>query len=436
MKGDPQDSGTASIPVASTKVRSDERELVLQCAALPLMALATDLRRSVPASRTPTLRALHEAVEAFELRAADAGCGSREITTASWLLCAWVDEVVSQTPWCVPIASTKVGSAHGAGLLARLHGETRPGQRLPNLIEQLLGDPRSDRGLMRLVHSCLSLGMLDDGSTLPDGASPSESFRRRLHERLQLAEAKGMPRAGHLAWVPAVPVLDSWSQRWVWAGLAVCAAAAFAVYAALWMDLASRSTSVFGSMRALAQRTRLPADLPKTAGQTVVRTAPALAPRLPGLDVVDEAHRSRIRLVADGWLEPEGLQFKSEAAQRLSHITDVIRAASDGSSEPSGLSRSRSMVRVLSWSDDRIPPTLLLPSAWHRSRHWSHLFAEELKQRLPEFEVTAEAMGALQEPSRGRVSHSGNEPDSLLKVNDASATLTGASGRIEIEWLP
>ena len=104
-----------------------QRAQVLHAGARTLVALATQLRRAVVTAPEAMKQALSAAVSRFERDLGSAGWDDRGIAAASYILCAWLDEVVADTPW---------GSG-GAGLLERFHGERDGGERVLKLLSRM-----------------------------------------------------------------------------------------------------------------------------------------------------------------------------------------------------------------------------------------------------------------------------------------------------------
>lgn len=355
----------------------ERRARALHASARPLIALATQLRRAVLDAPEGMKRALAAAVARFERELAAAGWDERGIAAASYLLCAWVDEVVDDTPWGVG----------GAGLLAAFHGERDGSGRVLRLLSRLAEQPRENRALLELFHACLSLGLKGDLHTAPDGTRQLELLRQRVflalpHEDVALAPP----------WHSAVPAgRAAWRRRFVLGALLLLGLVALGVYTTTHLLLAARVDEVFASMQQLAavgpagRAAAVPAAPPASAAAVAVsRLAPLLADaRASGrLGVRDEAHRSVVSIPAEALFEPGSTQLSPAAAPLLAQVG-------------AALGRHAGKVLVIGHTDGRDARTARLPSAWHQSYEWAREVAEALGRALPAQRLAVEGAADL-----------------------------------------
>ena len=244
------------------------RSRTLSDSARPLMALATRLRRSVAVEAEHMQQGLVVGVGRFERELAEADWSERDISAASYLLCAWVDELVADTPW----------ASAGPGLLQRFHGETQAGDKLLRLLSHLAEKPKENRALLELFHACLSLGLTGPLAHSPEGAQRLATLRARLYQALP--QAPGQTQADGPAtvappWRNAVADLPPpLRRRKVVALLLGFSLLLLAAYTASRLVLASRVDQVFASLRQLAT----PAAGVATASAPVAAQAAAATP--------------------------------------------------------------------------------------------------------------------------------------------------------------
>lgn len=353
----------------------------LHASARPLIGLATQLRRAVLDAPEGMKRALAAAVGRFERELAAAGWDERGIAAASYLLCAWIDEVVADTPW----------GAGGAGLLEAFHGERDGNGRVMLLLSRLAEQPRENRALLELFHTCLSLGLKGHLRAAPDGARQLEMLRQRVFLTLP-HEAVTLSPPWHSA-VPAVRV--TWHRRLALGALLLLGLAALGVYTTSHLLLAARVDEVFASMQQLAgagpggRAAAAPlAPQGSAAPAAVSRLAPLLteAAAAGRLVVRDEAHRSVVTLPADALFGPDSTELTAAAAPLLAQVG-------------AALGRHAGKVLVVGHTDGRDPRTARLPSAWHQSYEWAHAVADALGRSLPAERLAVE--GAADLPQQG-----------------------------------
>ncbi|NRF67182.1 DotU family type IV/VI secretion system protein [Aquincola sp. S2] len=356
---------------------ADRLARALHDSARPLIALASQLRRAVVDAPEGLKPALADAVERFERELAGAGWDERGLSAASYLLCAWVDEVVADTPW----------GAGGAGLLERFHGESSGSDRVLRLLSRLAERPQENRALLALFHACLSLGLHGHVPAGPSGTRQLEQLRTRVFLTLPRDETALSP-----PWHPAVkPGVPLWRRRLTLGALLLLALATLGVYTSSHLLLAAQVDEVFVSMQ------RLAADPPPTAATAAItpangpaRLAPPLAAEVSAgrITVRDEAHRSTVSIAAGQLFEGSGTQLASSAAPLLARIGSAL-AAHGGK------------VVVIGHTDGSDRRTARLPSAWHQSYEWAREAANALERTLPAHRLAVEGAADQDRPGPG-----------------------------------
>jgi type VI secretion system protein ImpK len=122
-------------------------------AAAPLLILAGRLREQVG---NPDIENLHsqsaQEIRAFEDRARVAAVPDEDVLAARYALCSVIDEAVLNTPW-----GAESGWA-ARSLLVTFHRESSGGEKVFQIIDRVLNDPRRYLALLELLYICLSLG--------------------------------------------------------------------------------------------------------------------------------------------------------------------------------------------------------------------------------------------------------------------------------------
>jgi type VI secretion system protein ImpK len=122
-------------------------------AAAPLLILAGRLREQVS---NPNIENLHaqsaQEIRAFEDRARVAAVPDEDVLAARYALCSVIDEAVLNTPW-----GAESGWA-ARSLLVTFHRESSGGEKVFQIIDRVLNDPRRYLALLELLYICLSLG--------------------------------------------------------------------------------------------------------------------------------------------------------------------------------------------------------------------------------------------------------------------------------------
>lgn len=373
-------------PSTGPILSADERRArALHDGARPLIALATQLRQAVVDRPAAMKKALGDAVERFEADLAAAGWDPRGVFAASFLLCAWVDEVVADTPW----------GGGGAGLLERFHGESGGSGRVLRLLSRLAEQPQENRALLELFHACLSLGLNGHLRGMPDAAAQLD----RLRARVFLALPREQPALAP-PWQAAVrPASAGWRRRVVPGALLLLALATLGVYTTSHLLLASQVDEVFASMQRLGPAPAVVATAAPGASGAAVSVAAAppadevarLAPLLAAeqstgrLLVRDEAHRSIVSVPATSLFEPDSTQLASGAAPLLARVA-IALAAHPGK------------VLVIGYTDGTDRRSARLPSAWHQSYEWARETANSLGRTLAAERLTVEGAADSEQP--------------------------------------
>lgn len=154
-------------------------EILLVCAE-PLLVLAAELRNAVEFADIDALRRrISLEIARFEERSAKAGASAGEITAGRYVLCSLLDETVLTTPW----GSRSTWSKQS--LLSEYHGETWGGEKVFQLLERILDQPKKYIAVLRLIDACLLLGFEGRYRVIEGGRDQLENVRTRLGRQLR-----------------------------------------------------------------------------------------------------------------------------------------------------------------------------------------------------------------------------------------------------------
>ncbi len=374
-------------------------------AAYPILALVPALRQSPSQPDVAALReSLANSVRQFEQSAMDAGVVRESVIAARYVLCAFIDESVSLTPW------GGGGTWAADPLLVRFHSETWGGEKVFQLLSRLAEDPGRNHDLLELVYHCLSLGFAGRYRVAEGGAAQLESIRERLHRMIRgdgpRAEATLSPQ-----WRPAVVQRRRWFDAtpfWVFCGLiAVVAVGAFVLYDRL---LAQRSDPVFAAIRGV-KPAGPPPPPPATPPPSIAKAAPSPA-RLGGflqpevaqglVAVRDEQTRSIVTIRGDGMFASGSATV---SADKLPVIDRIGKA----------LAQTTGKVVVSGHTDNQPIRSTRFPSNWNLSQERAQSVRQRLTLVVPAQRIQAEGR-ADQEPIASNDTPAGRSQNRRIEI--------------------
>jgi len=167
----------ANEPVANNQplnLHSDNNALV--GSALPLLSLVTQLRNLASHADVPGLRnAIINEIKTFDNKAKEAGASADQVQTARYALCALLDEVVLNTPWgCSSVWSTQ-------GMLITFHKESWGGEKVFQVLNNIISQPGTYFNLLELFYYCLSLGFEGKYKVQEQGLNKLNDIRENLY---------------------------------------------------------------------------------------------------------------------------------------------------------------------------------------------------------------------------------------------------------------
>ena len=366
--GTPLPSGTAeALPIPGLNP--------LLAAATPLLRLGPRLRSTVQLADPPALRAsLVEALRRFETATRAAGLPNEQVVAGRYVLCSFLDECASSTPW------GGSGAWSSQSLLVHFHNESWGGEKLFQLMGKLAEDVPKNRSLLELLDVVLALGFEGRYRVLDGGRAQLDSVRERLVQLLRQGAA-GVDRELSPQWAGA-PAGDARLRDGlpVWVAAAATALLLMGAFTALRFSADGHSDAAFHALQTLDAKGATPA----VAASAPV---PAAAPRLAGLlqpditagrvEVRDFADRSVVVLRGSEFFEPGSADVAAAAKPLIGRIAVA-------------LARLPGPVVVAGHTDNQPIRSLRFPSNWHLSQARAAAVQALLAETVPAERLRAE----------------------------------------------
>ncbi|MFD1623939.1 type IVB secretion system protein IcmH/DotU [Azospirillum griseum] len=326
----------------------------LLSAAAPALALAAALRdRATHEDPDGALELALSTLRRFESDGAAAGLAPEELRVARFALCVTLDDVVRATPW----GPRSVWAQ--AGVADRIDPEAGGPDRLFDLLDTMLGDPRLHLRELELFYACLSLGFEGKYRDKPRGAHDLAHLRDELYRILRRARGDRDPalspswRGLTERFRPLGVTVPSWIA-WVAVGVALAL-----LYGQLSASLARQAEPVVARLSALLpdgpiEIARLAPPPPPTAG-------PALIARVTG-QLTPEIRSNAVEVLAG---EDGALVIRIPAAAMFATGSEVVKARHRAIVDRVGqaLAPESGHVMVVAHTDDQTPRTGRFPSA-------------------------------------------------------------------------
>ena len=321
----------------------------LLTAAGTLLALVAQLRSTTSHHDPAGLRVrLLEWVAEFEGLAGANGVPRPKVTAARYVLCAFIDEVIAQTPW-------------GAGgvwaernLLQEFHEERWGGEKAFQLLERLGQDPTTNADLLELFYVCLQLGFEGRYRGVANGRAQLDAIAERVRDVIRPAMDSAAARTLSINWQG----VDARERRRasalpLWAGFAAAGALLLGLFLLLNDRLETLASPVFHRIHSVPAALRVGrADAAPRA-----RLAPLLQAEVASgaLQVRDEAQRSVLTLSADSLFVPGSAQIEPGRVALLQRVAQALKDLPG-------------QVDVIGHTDNAAVGSLQFPSHWHLSR--------------------------------------------------------------------
>ena len=345
--------------------------------------LATGSRIRVMAQHTnpSALRAaLVEAMRKFEAHARAQGLPNEQVVAGRYLLCTFIDECASSTPW------GGSGAWSSQSLLVLFHNESWGGEKLFQLLAKLTENVSTNRGLLELIYIILALGFEGRYRVLDNGRTQLESVREKLALMLReqsgsaLQELspcwEGVPAAGR-SLRDGIPI-------WL---VAITAAMMLAIiFVVLRLLIAAHTDEVFTSLQALdVKAAAMPPPAPPPAPSATPRLSGFLKPEIESgaVEVRDLSDRSIIIIRGDGFFNPGSAEVASKVFPLLDRVADE-------------LARMPGQVLVTGHTDNQPIRSLRYPSNWHLSDDRAKAVKDILATKVKPERIRSEGLADTQ----------------------------------------
>ncbi|WP_442963969.1 DotU family type VI secretion system protein [Pseudomonas sp. MM211] len=326
----------------------------IEAAAGPMLALLTRLRSTISHPAPASLRAqLLGYLRQFEDKARAAGVAQDEVMLARYVLCTALDEAVLSTPW---------GSASDwskQSLLITLHNEAWGGEKVFQLLDHCLQNPRQRLNLLELLYLCISLGLEGRYRVMQDGRSQLDALRERVSATIRSTRGE-IERELSPHWRGLVVARDRLRQFLPpWVAVAIGLAILLLLLFGLRMKLAAEAEPVFRNLHALGdvpvQTIDRPAQQPRVVERPRLAGFLAEEIRAQKVAVEDAVDRSVVTIRGDQLFASGSASIADDFQPLLLRIAEAIR-------------KVNGQVLVTGHSDNRPIATLRYPSNWKLSQ--------------------------------------------------------------------
>lgn len=338
----------------------------LEAAAEPLLSLIMRLKNTVAHPEPERLRQrMMDEMQTFSTAARNAGLDEKTVFRARYVLCTTLDEVVLNTPW------GRASDWSENSLLITFHNETWGGEKVFELLDALIQDPRKNLDLLELIYLCLAFGFQGRYRLLENGRSRLEEQRERTYNAIRTARGE-FERELSPHWRGSTQEQNP-LVRYVplWVVAAVAAALLLLAYALFSWLLNRASDPVFSAMGGirddkLAMVKRSGVTAPLAAPKPPVQAARAqvaqglrqfLEPQIRQgvLEVIEDNDKTTIRIRGDGLFDSGKAEIKPAFLALLTQIGEELNT-------------TQGRVLVTGHSDNVPISNLKFPSNWHLSK--------------------------------------------------------------------
>jgi type VI secretion system protein ImpK len=284
------------------------------------------------------------------------------------VLCTFIDEVVSATPW----GASSDWASHG--LLQELHDESSGGEKTFKLLERMGEDIAANADVVELFYVCLALGFEGRYRGKPNGRAQLDAIAARLAHEVRPGIGQQTSRTLSLRWTGVAMRQRPLSAMPLWVVYACGAVLVVGAVLALRARLDAQARPVFRQI--LAVPTALRSSL---LDRTTAPARPRLVPLLRGdiadgaIEVRDEPLRSVVVLQADAL-------FVAGSAQLDSRRTDLLARIAGA------LATHPGQIVVIGHTDDQPINSVQFPSNWHLSQERAKAVLQALAQKGAQLE--------------------------------------------------
>lgn len=337
----------------------------LVAAANPLLNLVPQLRQAHHPDPAGLREILARAIQAFEVKAREAGVLNEHVVGARYALCTFLDEAAANTPWGEKLWAQK-------SLLVQFHNEAWGGEKFFQLLGKLAEQPGTHRNLLELFYLILALGFEGRYRVLQNGRAQLDAVRERLAQ--MVIKERGEPvRELSPQWqttaTAARPLRDSVP---IWAVAAIAALLLVLGYLGASYALNRHSDPAFAQILGLKVQPPAPVAAANAAPAKVPdRLQTFLAPEIRQnlVSVRDLPDRSVVLIQGDGLFEPASATLSAKVLPLMARIGEAV-------------ARVKGTVLVRGHSDDRPIRSARFPSNWHLSQARADSVAAVLAPQL------------------------------------------------------
>lgn len=332
--------------------------------ATMVFSLARQLRNTAEHSDVQgLLRHVTALVQQFEKNCISNGVGPDVAYEARYILCAFIDEIVLNTPW----GAGSVWSQQS--LLSTLHDNTSGGERFFQVLARKSDTPAQNADLLELMYHCLRMGFQGKFAVQESGAAALEQISSGLYQTLRSNKGDpDMELSGQWQGVtdgrPMVAKLVPW-----WVVGAVLGGILVLTYSGFYFALNDDSDGVFSDIGKLGR------EVPQMVkARTAITTL--VDPVIDGINtdrlmanlndfLETEIAARQVTLVRQNYgmkiiVHNKGLFASASATVSESHIGMLTKIAT-------ALKELPGPIIVSGHSDSQKIRTLRFPSNWHLS---------------------------------------------------------------------
>ena len=355
--------------------------LSLQLAS-PLLIAAARIRAMPQHANPQALRSsLVDAVGKFERDARARGMPNDQVVASRYILCTYIDECASNTPW------GGSGAWSAQSLLVQFHNEAWGGEKVFQLMGKLAENAATNRSLLELIYCVLSLGFEGRYRVIQNGRLQLDSVREKL--ALKLREESGSATGVLSPKWRGVPVVGQGLRDGlsIWVVATAVSLILALTFAGLRFSISDKTDPVFSELQALGLKA------PSVLSALPVSPAPSVVPRLSGLlkpevdagliEVRDLADRSIVTIRGDGFFEPGSAEVGPRVLPLLRRIAEE-------------LARIEGQVLVTGHTDNQPIHSLRFPSNWHLSEERAKSVKSKLALTLKPERIHSEGLADTQ----------------------------------------
>ncbi|MFT6895916.1 MAG: type VI secretion system protein ImpK [Paraglaciecola sp.] len=333
-------------------------------AATMAFSLASQLRNTPAHSDVEGLLAhVTGLLRDFEKNCMLKGVNGDQANEARYILCAFIDEIVLNTPWGNRSVWTQ------RSLLSTLHNDTSGGERFFQILAQKSEVPAQNILILELMYHCLCLGFQGKFAVQDNGQAALQQIKNGLYQIIR--EFRGDPEQElSLHWQgvsdgrPTLAKLIPW-----WVVGAVLSGVLTLIYAGFFFTLNDQSDDAFSKIGKLGR------EIPQMVETREVGT-PLVDPGLSSVDLVKLAEQLNDYLRNEIASHQVTLSRQNYGLKITIHNTGLFSSASASVSNThyemlnkiaTTLSVLPGPIVVSGHSDSQKIQTLRYPSNWHLS---------------------------------------------------------------------